>query len=172
MACVTTGLLLIPLFDPLCKVSSSAQSIYSLMSNITNYTSYPDMVIALKELDLEASIRVLEKFISELNIKNGTKTLEESLNLLKSCIINIENELIIVHDKMAYNSTVKYFSWFRTYKFTSSINKLIMLKKQLDNRSHMLFNIIKFNKNNDLIKNTYLCDDNINNMDISILEKI
>jgi hypothetical protein len=145
MAYVATGMLLVPLFDPLCKVSSSAQGIYSLMSNITSFTSYPDVVIALKELDIEASVRILEKLIKELNIKNKTKTLEECIVLLKECIINIENELSGVHDKMAYNSSIKYLTWFRSYKFSSSIGKLSMFKKQLDNRTQMLFNIIKTN---------------------------
>jgi hypothetical protein len=147
---VATGMLLVPLFDPLYRVSSSANGIYALMSNINNFTSYPDIVTALKGMDIEASIRILEKLIKELNINHRTKTLEESLNLLKECIVNIENELSSVHEKMAYNSTLK-IKWipFRSYKFSNSIDKLMMLKKQLDNRTHMLFNIIK--TNNDLI---------------------
>jgi hypothetical protein len=143
---VATGILLVPLFDPLYRVSSSANGIYALMSNINNFTSYPDIVTALKEMDIEASIRILEKLIKELNIKHRTRTLEESLNLLKECIVNIENELSIVHEQMAYNSTLKW-KWipFRSYKFAGSINKLSMFKKQMDNRTQMLFNIIKTN---------------------------
>lgn len=149
---VATGMLLVPLFDPLYRVSSSANGIYALMSNINNFTTYPNVVIALKEMDIEASVRILEKLIKELNIKHRTKTLEESLNLLKECIINIENELSIVHEQMTYNITVKkipLWNWFRSYKFSGSIIKLNMLKKQLDNRTQMLFNIIK--TNDDLI---------------------
>jgi hypothetical protein len=150
MAYITTGMLLVPLcIDPLCRVSSSAQGIYSLMSNITNFTSYPNVVYALKELDIEASVRILEKLIKELNIKNRTKTLEETLNLLKECIVNIENELSTIHEKMAYNSSIWYFSYFRSYKFSSSISKLNILKKQLDNRTQMFFNILK--ANNELV---------------------
>lgn len=147
---VTAGLLLVPLFDPLSRVSSSANGIYSLMSNINNFTSYPNIVVALKEMDIEASVRILEKLIKELNIKHKTRTLEESLNLLKECIVNIENELSVVHEKMAYNSILKW-KWipFRSYKFNESISKLHMYKRQLDNRTQMLFNIIQ--TNNDLM---------------------
>jgi hypothetical protein len=153
MAYITTGMLLVPLcIDPLCRVSSASQGIYSLMSNITSFTSYPNVVYALKELDIEASVRILEKLLKELNIKNRTKTLEESLNLLKECIVNIESELSMVHEKMAYNSSIWYFSYFRSHKFSSSIMKLNILKKQLDNRTQMLFNILR--TNNDLI--TYI----------------
>ena len=150
MAYITTGMLLVPLcIDPLCRVSSASQGIYSLMSNISSFTSYPSVVNALKELDIEASVRILEKLLKELNIKNRTKTLEENLNLLRECIINIENELSAVNEKMAYNSSIWYFSYFRSHKFSSSINKLNILKKQLDNRTQMLFNILR--TNNELV---------------------
>jgi hypothetical protein len=149
MSYIATGMLLAPLFDPLCRVSSSANGIYALMSNINSFTSYPSVVTSLKELDIEASIRVLEKLIKELNIKNRTKTLEESINLLKECMVNIENELSMVHEKMSQDTTIKYFKWFRSNNFSSSIIKLNMLKKQLDNRAKMMFQIIR--TNNDLV---------------------
>jgi hypothetical protein len=146
MAYLTAGLLLAPIMlDPLCRVSSSAQGIYSLMSNITSFTSYPNIIVALKELDLEASVRVLEKLLKEIIIKNKTKTLDENLSLLKKCISDIEKELIIVHEKLAYNSGVSYFKYFRTYKFTTSIERLRVLKSQLENRKHMLFDILRIN---------------------------
>jgi hypothetical protein len=147
MAYMTTGMLLLSL-DPLCRVSSSANGIYALMSNINNFTSYPNVVIALKELDIEASIRILEKFLKELNIKHRTKTLEEALNLLKECIVNIENELSDIHNKMAENTTIAkipIYNWYKSHKFSGSIVKLKMLRSQLDNRKDMLFNIMKTN---------------------------
>lgn len=143
---LATGMLLVPLcIDPLCKVSSSAQGIYSLMSNISSFTTYPNVIIALKSLDLEASIRVLEKCLKELNIKNKTKTIEESINSLKECIIEIEKELSIIHEKLSYNSTIKYISFLRSYKFTSSIENIKILKNQLDNRTKLFFDILKAN---------------------------
>jgi hypothetical protein len=153
MSYITAGMLLVPLcLDPLTRVSSSAQGIYSLMSNISSFTTYPNVVYALKELDIEASIRILERMLKELNIKNKTKTLEESLNLLKECIVNIESELSLIHEKLAYNSTIKYFTYFRKHKFADSIQKLNILKCQLDNRTKMFFNVLKSNEN--LILNT------------------
>lgn len=143
---LATGMLLVPLcIDPLCKISSSAQGIYSLMSNISSFTTYPSVIITLKSLDLEASIKVLEKCLKELNIKNKTKTIEESINLLKECIIEIEKELSVIHEKLAYNSTVKYLSFLRTYKFTSSIENIKILKNQLYNRTKLFFDILKAN---------------------------
>ena len=143
---LATGMLLMPLcIDPLCKMSSSAQGIYSLMSNISSFTTYPNIVLALKNLDLEASIKVLEKYLKELTIKNKTKTIEECINSLRECILDIEKELSVIHEKLAYNSSIKYLSYFRTHKFASSIDNITVLKNQLDNRTKLFFKILKSN---------------------------
>lgn len=143
---LATGMLLVPLcIDPLCKVSSSAQGIYSLMSNISSFTKYPSVVMALKNLDIEASVKVLEKYLKELNLKNKSSTIEECINSLKECIMDIEKELSMIHEKLAYNSTIKYLYHFRTYKFVSSIDNLTILKNQLDNRTKLFFKILKSN---------------------------
>jgi hypothetical protein len=157
---LATGMLLVPLcIDPLCKVSSSAQGIYSLMSNITSFTTYPNIVMALKSLDIEASIKVLEKYLKELNLKNKSRTMEQCINSLKECIVDIEKELSVIHEKLAYNSTVKYLTYFRTYKFVSSIDNLTMLKNQLDNRTKLFFEILK--SNNILVNNINTLDPEI-----------
>ena len=64
MAYTTTALVLGSFaLEPLCRVTSSAQGIQAVASNIYSYTSYPDVVNALRKLDIEASIRILEKLI-------------------------------------------------------------------------------------------------------------
>lgn len=146
MAYITAGMLLVPLcVEPLCRFSSSAQGIYGLMSNISSFTTYPNVINTIKELDIEASVRVLEKLVKELRVKNKTKTLDESLNLLKKCIVEIENELAAIHEKLVYNAQVWYFQTFRSYKFSSHTSKLRLLKMQLDNRTQMFFKILKAN---------------------------
>lgn len=145
MAYITAGMLLVPLVEPLCRFSSSAQGIYGLMSNISSFTTYPNVINTLKELDIEASVRILEKLVKELRIKNKTKTLNESLELLKKCIVDIENELAAIHEKLVYNAKIWYFNTFRSYKFSSHISKLRLLKMQLDNRTQMFFKILKAN---------------------------
>lgn len=157
---LATGILLVPLcIDPLCKVSSSAQGIYSLMSNISSFTKYPNIVMALKNLDIEASVKVLEKYLRELNLKNKSKTMEECINSLKECIIDIEKELSMIHEKLAYNSTIKYLTYFRTHKFMSSIDNLTILKNQLDNRTKLFFKILKSNS---------ILNNNISSLDLEV----
>jgi len=164
MAYLATGMFLVPFcIEPICKVSSSAQGIYSLMSNISSYTCFPDIVFALRKLDIEASVRVLEILIKELDIKHKTDTLEQSLNLLKECLTNIENELCDIHQKLAYNRSLWIFSSLRTYKFTNSIGNLEILKNQLDNRKKIFFDIL--NNNNNFV----MCKKN-NTLDISIID--
>lgn len=164
---LSTGIILGSLcLEPICRATSSAQSIHSIISNISEYTTYPNIIHALKKLDIEASVRVLEQLLKELSIKNKIETLKVSVNLLKKSIIDIENELAIVHEQLAYNKTIKYFVWARSYKFTTSITKLEELKNQLDNRTRMLFLVLD-NANNLAIneKNT----ENGEEMDISVI---
>jgi hypothetical protein len=160
---ITTGVIIGSLcLEPICRVTSSAQSIHGIISNIYGYTNYQNIISSLKKLDIEASIRILEKLLKELDIKNKTKTLDESIHLLKKTIMDIENELALVHEQMAYNRSLKYFVWARSYKFTDAISKLENLKNQLDNRTKMLFLILQNSKN--------LCMKNRSNeYDISIM---
>ena len=163
---LATGLFLGSLcIEPICRVTSSAQGIHSVMSNIYSYTTHPDIINSLKKLDIEASVRILEKLIKELNVKNQTKTFEECLSLLKKCIIDIENELGDIHEKLSYNRSIRYFTFFKSFKFTNSIIRLEELKNQLDNRTKMLFLILN-NSNNLILRNN-----NNAEVDISILDE-
>jgi len=152
---------LVPLcIDPLCKATSSAQGVYSLVSNISCCTTCPDIINALKRLDIEFQVRILEKFIAELDIKNMSSSLEESLNSLRECIKSIENELCLVHDRISYNKRLFKLNFFGGYKFTKSIANLETLKIQLDNRTKLFFQILNNStyttRKNDLITSLIL----------------
>ncbi|ATZ80862.1 hypothetical protein BMW23_0816 [Bodo saltans virus] len=162
-------LIIVPLLEPFCKITSSAQGIYSISSNISSYySSYPDMVTSLKRLDIEASIRIIDNLINELDIDAQTKTLGESMSLLKECIMNIEKELISIYDKMAYNKSI-YFRFARGYGFGESIKNLETLKRQLDNRTKMFFLILDNNKK--LTKKQIPISASSMNVDMSILDR-
>jgi len=145
---IATGMLLVPIcLDPLCRMSSSAQGIYSLISNISSFTTYPDIIFELKKMDIETSVRVLEKCLKELKVKNKTATMDEIVFSLKECIIEIEQQLSIIHEKMAFNQTVKYFQYFRTFKLYEYINNLKILNEQLKNRKQLFFEVVAANNN-------------------------
>jgi len=140
--------LLLPLcIDPLYRVTSSAQGIYSIMNNISSYSSYPDIISSLRKLDIEASVRVLVRFIKELDVKHKTKSINESIILLKECMEDIEKELLVIHEKLVYNRSIWFMRTMRSYTFKSSIDNLETLKRKLDNRSQMFFSILKNNHN-------------------------
>lgn len=143
------------------SVSSSAQGIYSLTCNIYSFSSYLNIITTIKELDIEASIYLLEIMIKEIKLKN-TDTLNKCIELLKTTMKEIENELCEIHQKLTYNESIYYFSYLRKYNFWENhIKKLKILKKQFDNRKDLLFNIIK-SSNNLIHKN--------NNLDVSMIE--
>ena len=50
---LATGTLLLPFFiEPLCKISSWAQGIYSLINNITSYSNCPSIINNLTPLKI------------------------------------------------------------------------------------------------------------------------
>lgn len=166
MTYLAAGMLLVPLcIEPVCKVSSSANGIYALISNISSFSNSSDIVNEIKELDIEISVKILVKMLKELNIQNKTGTFEESYNSLRECLQNIENELGEIHHKLAFNSSLRLLSYFRKYKFHNSINRLKILKKQLDNRTNMFFNILREKDNLRLYVKS-------SEVDMSIIEQI
>lgn len=156
--------LAIVVVETLYGASSSAQNIGNIINNIYNYSNNSNIIHTLKKLDIEASVRILELMLKELNVTNNTKTLETSINLLKKIIIDIENQLAIVYEQMVFNKSLTYFSWARSYSFTTSISKLEELKNQLDNRTRML--IFVLNNTNNLTKET---EDKEIDVDISVI---
>lgn len=153
--------------DPISRVTSSANGIQSMISNIYSYTTYPNVVNALRRLDIEASIRILDNLICELDVSNKNNTINECINLLKEIILEIERELGDIHAKLAYNRSIYWLSYVRSYKFTSSIQNLEMLKAQLDNRAEKLFIMIKNCSHLKINKKNHQSSD----LDISIIDK-
>jgi uncharacterized protein YwqG len=153
--------------EPLSRATSSAQGIQSVVSNIYSYTSYPDVVNAIRRLDIEASALISENLIMELNIEIKNNTVDECKRLLKEIISDIERELGEIHGKLAYNHTITWGKYFRSYKFTTHIQNLEMMKFQLDNRIEKLLTMVNNSKHlkfNDKKKS-------MNELDISIIDK-
>jgi hypothetical protein len=131
--------------EPICKMSMVSEKIYNLVYNIQKQNSSATLSNALIELDITNTIKILEKMISELNIDNMTETLKLCLDSLRECMDTIEKEFIRIYEKVNYNNSLWGFSSFRSYKFTSSIERLRNLKKQLEERKKLFFDILSKN---------------------------
>ena len=150
-------------------LTTSAQGIYSLITNIksTHPLYVEDVSKILKELYLEKYILILESLLKEINIeKHHTKTLALCLESLKTCVLEIENVLGTINNRVIYNKSLWLGKSIRSFGFEDIISSLQLLKKNMDNRTNKLFEVIKINHK----LNPYLDVDS--ECDISIIEPL
>ncbi|NBX75171.1 MAG: hypothetical protein EBQ92_01290 [Proteobacteria bacterium] len=128
------------------SLTASANGIYTLVGNITNNGSVPDIANFFEESDIKGDIQVLEFLIKEINPNNNpTKTLAKSLHLLKECVSEIEEKLKEVKRRVDYNNSLWFFTSIRSYGFTDMVRNLKSLKQKLNGRRDGLFEILKIN---------------------------
>ena len=124
----------------------SAQSVYSLLTNIKSSAHTKDLTNVLREMDLENDILILESILKEIDLEHHhTKTLALCLESLKVCVFEIENKLSEVNNRIIYNKSLWLASSMRSYVFDDIIDSLKLLKSNLDNRKKTLFEVIKIN---------------------------
>jgi hypothetical protein len=138
------GILCAPfVIDSVCRITSSAQGIYSVVNNISSFTYCPSVVKALKELDISTTVNILESLIKELNVKHESETLNICIESLKESVREIEKELLQIQERLMYNKKIWVFSSVRSYKFHNSIERLKTLKNVLNDRIQWLERIMK-----------------------------
>lgn len=144
-------------------LTASAQGIYGLVSNISNNSHTPDIGNVVRELDLATDVSILESLLKEINIeRHHTQTLAICLEKLRECVREIENQLIEMNTRLMYNKSLWIAVSMRSYGFTDIIDKLRILKKNMDSRRQMLFEVLKING--------YLnCKENLDDDGISII---
>lgn len=128
------------------SLTASANGIYTLVGNITNNGSVPDISNFFEESDIKGEVQVLELLIKEINLNNNpTRTLAKSLHLLKECVKEIEEKLKEVKRRVDYNNSLWFFTSVRSYGFTDIVRSLKNLKQKLNNRRIGLFEVLKIN---------------------------
>jgi hypothetical protein len=128
-------------------LTSSAQGIYNLLTNIKTSSYSEDISKVLKELDMENDILILESLLKEINIeKHHTKTLALCLESLRECVVSIEKILIEINTRIIYNKSLWIGTSVRSYTFDDIIESLKIFNSNLNNRKKTLFEVIKINQ--------------------------
>lgn len=126
-------------------LTTSAQGIFLLCNNINKNNI--DITYFIKKLDIYADINVLEILLKEIDLeKHYSQTLAMCLKNLQECVSDIELQLIFIHNRINYNKSLWYIFQYKSFKFTDIISELEILKKKLDNRKNLLFDILKINQ--------------------------
>ena len=121
-------------------IRTSTSSIYTGLSSLMiNPNFYFKNV--LEELDIEAKLKVITKFID--NIKETT--LQEhnkiALNSIYTIIHKIEAEITEIN-KEIYEHSKKWFNTFRSCNYTNQIDNLKKHVKIMDNRFDLYMKIV------------------------------
>lgn len=124
-------------------ITSSAHSIYGLISGLTSGPRPQDVVTVLKKLDIEQKVRVLESLIKNLRLGKHSETLSLCLDGLKQCLNNIEAELVIVQNRVTYNHSLWFFKGWRAWSFDDCIINLTTFNDMLESRRNMFFEVLK-----------------------------
>jgi hypothetical protein len=138
-------------------ITSTANGIYSLSTNIKNATSIgaKEVKQIIKETDLEVNIKTIQFLLCEIKLtENSPYTLQYCIQSIRDCIKDISEELEKIHYRMQYNDNLWYGQSLRSYKFHNCRERLDSHIKNLKSRRKALIEILKIEntlyKNNDL----------------------
>ena len=127
-------------------LSSSAHGIYGLLYYIQS-ESKSKIGNLLKKTDIQTTVKVLENFICELDINEETpETIIFCLKQLHNSLVNIENNLKLIFDKIKYNKSLLIFSGMRSYTFEDNISNIKDELEILENRRRLLFETLNLSK--------------------------
>lgn len=129
-------------------VSSSAKNIAGLMGIIKEKGYNSEMLKTLESTDIEATINVINLFITELDdINDNTpSSLMQCLKNIHESIQHIEGELKKIKERLEYNKTIKYFTYVRTYGFKNSMKRIQKHKLVLEERWNLLRQTLELKK--------------------------
>lgn len=128
------------------RITSSAQSIYTLIGFVNNTSKGSTISDTLNKLDLDLKIKVIESILSNLRDEKHSETLSLCITALDECLKQIENELTSVYTKAYYNKSIKLFKSYRSYNFDDNIKNLTIYSQTLDSRKILLFELLNIDK--------------------------
>lgn len=128
------------------RITSSAQSIYTLIGYVNGNSKYSDVGETIQKLDLDLKIRVLESLMKNLKTEKHSEALQMCLTALGDCLISIEKELCDVYTKTNFNRSIKIMRSYRAQSFENNIKKLCIYSDTLDSRKELLFEILGIDK--------------------------
>ena len=131
-------------------VSTAVNGIYTLGSNIMQYSSNRsvDIVSIITETDVEVKILAAQFLVQELSIDDNTpNTIRFCIQSIREAIDNVVAELKTIRFRIEYNENLWVGTPVRSYSFLGSKNRLHAKLKNLDMRCTMLERMVKIAEN-------------------------
>jgi hypothetical protein len=126
------------------SITSLSASIYHSIGNlkITKNTHQQEILHILEKTDIEATIRLVQTIVQDISslpahLYFKEKFITIALTNVKDSIARINNELLLLKEKIHYNSTLYFFSSMRSYDLAPHLQMLDTAV--LDRRCDYLF---------------------------------
>jgi len=154
-------------------LSETTRSIYNGISGVVSHQN-KEVNKILEEIDVITSTKIVNSIVDEVkkhHYKSQTFNLAVSslLDILKKIDLEIEeiNKDVVEHKE-------KWFNTWRTPAYVVRIERLRILKKNMDTRLQYLVDIIRINGDlyNDNLSNNSFSNDNLINYDINDMNNI
>ena len=130
-------------------LSAAVSDTSSMVLNMfKNSIEYPQLTKTLGETDIYAKLSVIQKLLDKFpeDIHKDNEAIKTCLSNLHDIVISINNELQLIDAEINYHENNRYFSYYRTPKYSSNLKKLRKLKNTLDNRFEDLIRLLNIFK--------------------------
>jgi hypothetical protein len=127
------------------SITSTANGVYTLSSNIVNSTSSGanEVKQIIKDLDLEFKIKNTQYFLCELKItKNSPYTILYCVQSIRDAINDISKELETIHYRLQYNDNLWFGSAVRSYRFHNCKTRIQSTLNNLEVRRETLLELM------------------------------
>jgi hypothetical protein len=130
--------------NTICKSTSSIISIIRYLGNSNHIVQ--DINVALKEIDLEFTIQIINQVILEHElVKDLTESIKNAIIGVSVILEEIRLELETIHDAIKYHES-KYFANWRSLVWHNNVEKLKKYDLILQKRYALLFELLKIYK--------------------------
>lgn len=122
-------------------LSDACKQMYETMKSLcVHYSSFPYLQQTMEQLDIDATVRVIEELMLEMEHKKLTKTEQIALNNLHKTVDTIHDRLKKIHEDLEYHKT-KWFYYWRTPYCYYEVDFLKKDKLIMDQRFDILLKV-------------------------------
>ncbi len=128
-------------------IKATTSSISGLIGYIMTDTSkdMDHIIKLLKIIDLQFTVVTMQSFINEQDVADAPKSISTSLYGVSEILTTINNDLQSIKNEYDSHKS-KYFSAYRTFAWSGSIETLKNHNDILKHRHNILFELLKINK--------------------------
>ena len=115
-----------------------------VLNMFKNSIEYPQLTKTLEQTDIYAKLSVIQKLLDKFpdEIQKKNEAIKTCLSNLHDIVILINNELQLIDAEINYHENNRYFSYYRTPRYSSNLKKLRILKNTLDYRFEDLIRLL------------------------------